>query len=662
MNQHITAQKHIKLFNAREERRRIEAKCGLFVRGYPPNLRQEIIYNYFSHFGKIVWGHFGNSYFLLDYSHPSMALNVLKGNHYLAGSRLTIRYRELNSQDTSNKVPQVENCDGFYEELKNINKFNDQVQHLMDYLAVGDSRQFPWYHQVCQDLYDSLIYNFPRVKIHPFGSTITGLDFKNSDIDVYIDGVRTSDNNVSSLYRIKNCMLNSLKFTNCIVIGRAKIPIMKCIHIASNLNCDVNVKNMLGVCNSQLINYYLDLVVNIRKAMIVIKYWAKVHKISGQNNLFTNYSLGLLMIFHLQQPPHRVPSVLSLQQSPKCANIHDGWNGGFEQKLLNIRTLKELTLAKLLAGFFEFYSNFDYNTNVICPYLGKPVKKSDFKSPDQLPNYYRVYKEFVKTEGNLPLKADASICIQDPLEHSRNVTPIVSDAILNTFVSFCCHAKQICKDVEKNMLFKLLSEEPPNMKADLLLKSQLVQFAIQMGDNVKYLEKTVEGSIRDRKEALKRAWFDSVDKFLMMALKDFLNFNVEETTEEVSNNKAKKKEGQADIHDRKEAVRSYKCSTMVNLWASRKSASTNVAKDVTVIDREWAVTKQILLSNKEVVRANKIIELEMTLRQKTDPVQVLVDLTKLYSRKKTFNTFSKFFTNEFPSWFEAYEQEANASA
>lgn len=55
------------------------------------------------------------------------------------------------------------------------------------------------------------------------------------------------------------------------------------------------------------------------------------------------------------------------------------------------------SLYDMLISFFTFYENFDYDNDVICPLLGKPVKKKLFSNNGcKLPREMYTYVEKVK--------------------------------------------------------------------------------------------------------------------------------------------------------------------------------------------------------------------------------------------------------------------------
>lgn len=66
-----------------------------------------------------------------------------------------------------------------------------------------------------------------------------------------------------------------------------------------------------------------------------------------------------------------------------------------------VRDSSELSLYEILLGFFEYYSTFDFESDVVCPLIGHPIKKKLFekKNLKKLPKEMHKYKQKVK-EGN----------------------------------------------------------------------------------------------------------------------------------------------------------------------------------------------------------------------------------------------------------------------
>lgn len=363
-----------------------------------------------------------------------------------------------------------------------------------------------------------------------------------------------------------------------------------------------------------------------------------------------------MLIFFLQHSPFGLPSVLMLQQNPQFFNNQDGWNGGFQPIQFMSSELHHMSLLKLLEMFFSFYMDYEYGINIICPYLGISIKKQMFKEPESLPNPYQTYKKYVAAAGQ-PLKADTAVCIQDPFEHSRNTTPIVSAATLEIFVSFCRLGKKFCEDNEGPILFKLLTEEPPNIAALTVVKSQSSQFAISMMPGLKYIEEKHEIKERDR------AWFESLVNFTKIVLKDFLKFNVTDISSPASKNKHKKADGQSDVYAETTPV-CFKCSCKLNLWQARKSVakSSKPQGDIPkkgIVEKEIAVTDQLCSLYKDVSQVDDIINFEISLKHFVDPPKVVIDIKKVAAYKNSFKSFVTFLSANLPAWFKTFEQEQN---
>ncbi|XP_056646252.1 terminal uridylyltransferase Tailor-like [Diorhabda sublineata] len=534
------------------------------------------------------------------------------------------------------------------EDLKDIKSLQEQVIRFTKHV------QAPLAHinkcnRICMDLLNTFRNVYPYCHIHQFGSSITGLCFCGSDVDIYISGIRKQhQEDIRHLYRLKHLLNNSNMFHNILVIGQAKIPILKCVHTATNTNCDINIRNKLGLCNSRLISYYLNIDVKLKQMMLIIKYWAKVHRITGQNHLFTNYSFCMMIIFYLQGNPYNLPSVKYLQSDPAYTNRQDDWNGGFQCIKAFCPHVRSSSLLDLLSNFFSYYAEFDYGTYVICPFLGRPVKKSDFKDPDGLPQGYDTYKSVVKLEGNRPLKVDATICVQDPFEHTRNITPIVSESTLDIFVKFCKHAKKLTEQGETGFLYKLFTQTPPNAKIQLLAQTNFIQFGVEMGTSIDYIRRNVD--VNDESKDL---WFDSVKRFALIALRNFCNMTV--TEEGVSGNKRQKMNEHSDVtSDFGNVIGSFKCSATLNVWHNRPKSK----QDRGIVEQETEITKKMLEMYKNIDKV-KIIEFSMVLERRIEPAQVIFSLTKINCYKKVFKTFGKFFSTTFGKWFAIYEKELN---
>ncbi|XP_028136681.1 speckle targeted PIP5K1A-regulated poly(A) polymerase-like [Diabrotica virgifera virgifera] len=659
LQQHLLSVEHTQLLKLKKMKPLIIGQIsGVFVTGFSSSCRSDLLLSYFSRFGTIVWICRKN-FLMVEYAEQKSVEKILRlTQHFVNGEKLFVKERESSPQDRANVQPTLES-QPFMERLKTTDGISEQVAALIAHVQGDQSYNFtPPHGVICRDLYEVIRYSYPRCQLHPFGSSITGLHFWTSDVDVYISGIRRGNTDEKKLlYILKGILSRSDRFTNLFVIGQAKIPILKCVHVPTNTSCDINVRNMLGVCNSRLIRYYQDVDYKIKEMMIIIKYWAKIHKLTGANTLFTNYSLCMMIIFLFQGKPYELPSVEYLQQEREDANIQDGWNGGFRKVPVISSHLHNSSLLDLLANFFSFYADFDYGTYVICPYLGQPLKKTDFREPDSLPDVFTVYKRVVKSKEITPLKVESVICIQDPFEQIRNVTSAISLKVLQNFVNLCTYGKQMVEQ-EKQFLFKLFYSDPPNLEREAVVQNDVIKFSIQMSPHFNYLSKQVDEDVADKTAVIKEAWFNSVKEFMITVLKCFLRISVEEINH--SGGKVRKLNHTSDVSNDAQ-IAHFRCSAKLAYWPNRKRSLGN--KDVkSLIEREKAITAEMDSLFKDITPLVNILEFDLFLEKRIDPAQVLINLIKINSYKKTFKGFGHFISNHFGNWFEEYERELNSAS
>ena len=120
--------------------------------------------------------------------------------------------------------------------------------------------------------------------------------------------------------------------------------------------------------------------------MIVIKYWAIYHQLSGigenRKNYISNYAVNLLVIFYFQSI-QVLPSVKKLQkemlegESIVIANkdgkmIETGFPENISLWDKCCLRKKHKSIPEILHGFFRFYANFKYDDLVVSPNSGVP--------------------------------------------------------------------------------------------------------------------------------------------------------------------------------------------------------------------------------------------------------------------------------------------------
>ncbi|XP_071858281.1 uncharacterized protein isoform X2 [Bombus fervidus] len=301
--------------------------------------------------------------------------------------------------------------------------------------------------EVKQSLENSVKLYFPTVKGYVFGSRVTGLGFPNSDIDIYLDckntyGQDTShenqDNNTlaQTHFTLIKQILQEQKEEWEIkqVVEKAKVPIIKLIYKRNGLHCDVSTINGLSVENSKLIKSFNDAYLPCRKLILVIKKWFSYINLPERHGL-TNYALAWLVIFYLQRKSY-LESVAELIQEKNESQLICGWETGVAQPKNNNKS--EQSISTLLMGFFQFYTNFDYQHYIICPLMGQAIAKRAFVESNMLPKEMKSYTKHLRTSKNPEyLRIDSPLCVQDPFELSYNLTKAVTSITLRYFKQYC---------------------------------------------------------------------------------------------------------------------------------------------------------------------------------------------------------------------------------
>ncbi|XP_027849985.2 terminal uridylyltransferase Tailor-like [Aphis gossypii] len=293
-------------------------------------------------------------------------------------------------------------------------------------------------------LMNSKNLNTTITDILPYGSRILGLNIDNSDVDFSINYVsKTSVKNVMKSFAKK--LRQSQIFIRVVPLFRVKIPIIKCIHKNTGIDCDISFNNMSGVYNSHFLNNILSIDPRIKPVLIKLKIWAKNIGLINTKG-FSSFSIYWLGLFNMQVMGI-LPPIRDLQKSvPEI--LVDEWNYAFSKtkQEYNINKQETLSVSDIFNYFHSFYLNFNFDKFVISPYTGCPLLKKDFedveKLPEELWRYKQFYKENKECHELLFLNTSQSkMYIQDPFQHNVNITARVRPKVFNKFINACVKLK-----------------------------------------------------------------------------------------------------------------------------------------------------------------------------------------------------------------------------
>ncbi|VVC43544.1 Hypothetical protein CINCED_3A009726 [Cinara cedri] len=299
--------------------------------------------------------------------------------------------------------------------------------------------------------------HFKVGKVYAFGSRMSGLPLKDSDVDLYFDIGKAFTGAISNdLYlqedlvryfgKVFRSQIND--FRQIQLITGARVPIVKFYHIPSNLNCDLSFKSGLSTHNTKLVRLYLALDRRVHWLVCaVVKRWALQNDLKNQS-MFTSYALAWLVLFYLMAIKI-VPPLKSLRAYASLSTdvmFIEDWDCTFctPEKALQMWKVPEIPCWDLLLGFFKFYADPNkLKQFVLCPALGEAIPKEKFFDiPTTTPDILGFYK---KKTGNVSQRCTKlrnnffgeGLAVQDPFDLFHNITKTIVPKKLQGFSHLC---------------------------------------------------------------------------------------------------------------------------------------------------------------------------------------------------------------------------------
>ncbi|XP_073129210.1 protein HESO1-like isoform X2 [Henckelia pumila] len=181
--------------------------------------------------------------------------------------------------------------------------------------------------------------------VEPFGSFVSNLFTRWGDLDISIEmqnGSYISSMGKKQKQSILEDVLKALRkrggFQRLRFISNARVPIVKFVG-SCNISCDISINNLSGQMKSKLLFWINDIDGRFRDLVLLVKEWAKAHRINESKlGTLNSYSLSLLIIFHLQTV---VPAIL-----PPLREIYPG---NMVDELTGVRAAAEKSIEDVCA-------------------------------------------------------------------------------------------------------------------------------------------------------------------------------------------------------------------------------------------------------------------------------------------------------------------------
>lgn len=282
--------------------------------------------------------------------------------------------------------------------------------------------------KVKMDLQKMLGFPNNNFMIYDFGSIKSGLAFRDSDLDFYVHYEKNSESKTEQtklIHIIHGRMMREGTFHGLVKIVGAKVPLLRAVHGPTNLTCDINFSNARGCYNSKFIYAVIRFDPRIHKLAIIIKFWAKCAYLLTNHRQMNTYCIIMMLIFYLQtKKMPLLPSVQDLQMGVPRVN-YGPWNLGYPRDI-NFVSMNKESIRSLLLNFFKYYATFNFEKNLISPYVGRLVSLDEMQNSKvrELQPYYRAVEH-----QNFPtFNFGAMLSIQDPFELNINIGGVCNSA------------------------------------------------------------------------------------------------------------------------------------------------------------------------------------------------------------------------------------------
>ena len=349
------------------------------------------------------------------------------------------------------------------DDLINANDIDRQFDILTDALELKESDREKRFRlkNIIEEILNS---NGFQCKLHFIGSTINGLGFRDSDIDLFIEmtdkSQQTFEESLCLLKKVQNILRRCLRMYLPNPIPSLRCPLVKLdfkemqaikYSKCDALVCDISLSNALAKRNSQLIRLYTQLNPDFHKMCLLLRFWAKTNGFVGSSYM-SSYALTHLVLFFFQKQ-QILPSVDELRQicPPNEQIVINGWNCSFNENSSDykIEHKSANSLIELLDNFFTFYSSFDFSNLIICTKTGSAKHKCQPSTPMDI-----VSDEDIQELSKESFKLTPIISIEDPFELTHN---LCANFNFRTFDKFCEYIIWISKKF--NTIFVEKSKE-----------------------------------------------------------------------------------------------------------------------------------------------------------------------------------------------------------
>lgn len=215
-----------------------------------------------------------------------------------------------------------------------------------------------------QEVENYLQKDLKGLKLHLYGSSITGFGLKSSDVNIDLE-TPTGMNLANGLRIVFECLKKSDKYKDVQSDFVTKVPsVYFCSNDSYALKCQITVNSLFAQQTSRLLSIYGAMDETARKLGVAFRFWSKLcHVDCQEEGTLPAYCTALMTVYFLQRcQPAVLPVFLIQTEEARVGHIFE-----LIQKIgQNFRTTNTMGLGELWLELLKFYcQGFDSSRTVI---------------------------------------------------------------------------------------------------------------------------------------------------------------------------------------------------------------------------------------------------------------------------------------------------------
>lgn len=323
-------------------------------------------------------------------------------------------------------------------------------------LVQQDREDFERRHAITSKLLDCIYKHHGTVyEGLMFGSTINGLGFKNSDVDLRLRPLRKiTDKQYEPVVidrQFAELILRDIAFQTCkcCTVDGNFVPSVRCplaklvfyktpfselrerplrMHCQEGIMYDISLSSeSLGSFNSTFLRFLCQLEPKFHILAMTLRYWAKSQDLVS-SGLMSSYALiNMLILFCQVTEKPLLPSVDKMREVQ--LNIEDEQRANEQQDIKNVekkgilfvdwqcklcmdpskyeRSANDEPLSVLLLKFFEMFVNYPYTSQILSIRQGRLISIKEFKESEIFDDRYTI-NDFVNMQDPFDLRHNLS--------------------------------------------------------------------------------------------------------------------------------------------------------------------------------------------------------------------------------------------------------------